>query len=95
MQIQGGGNDTLGVGTLVPGPEFFFNAVAYHSPSTAALEGKEGVCSPHYLPGASAPRWQGATAAGSWLSPACVSDGALHLSATQGRLLSQSLHLMG
>lgn len=23
VQIQGGGNDTLGVGTLVPGPEFF------------------------------------------------------------------------
>lgn len=69
----------------------FFNL----SPSTAALEEKEDVCSPHYLPGASVLRLAGDhTCRVMAVSPAYVSDGVLRLSVTQGRLLSQSLHLM-
>lgn len=81
-----------GLWFLVPS---FFNAVAYCSPSTAALEEKEGVWSTHYLLGASVPQLAGDHSC--WVmavSPACVSDGILLLSVTQGRLLSQSLHLM-
>lgn len=74
----------------------FCNAVAYRSPSTAALEEKEGACSP-CLPAwrLHSPMAGDRSCEAMAVPPACVSDGVWRLSVTQRRLLSQSLRLVG